>query len=517
MADAGCLAPPNGWMQKQRQYQEKFYQYLQDRRNSFIPVVSVCCLMSMLVLPMPACAAGEIVAWGQNECGQCDVPPPNADFTAIVAGSNQSLGLKADGSIVAWGDNTWGECNVPSPNTHFTAVAAGNYMSLGLKSDGSIVAWGFHPEGDPRLTVPAPNSGFVAIAAGNGSLFGLKTNGSIVAWGDYIGDLPSPNSGFTAIAAGGYHALGLKADGSIVGWGDNSSGQCNVPAPNAGFVAIAAGWDHSLGLRADGSIVAWGNNFNYWGSYCGQCVVPSPNSGFVAIAAGWSHSLGLKANGSVVAWGYNGYGECDVPSSNSGFTAISAGGGYFSLALKESLPHKLFNAFVSMVGISTNPSGSFTCAQFGNRDIIRNCASQQGITNLQGLRLVYDLTADALEVVSGTNNTAVCAPYTFQGGVSLNNTNNTKVERLTWIFPENSSLAAGSMAATERFVYGPSNSIVFFDLSGRLQFAIPASGTNSSTIYQGSLIATSGFCFGRGEERDKPTCSKIPSSGKTCR
>jgi hypothetical protein len=432
------------------------------------------------ILALPACA-GEIVAWGQNSAGECNVPSPNSGFTAIAAGSQQWLGLKTDGSIVAWGDNTWGECNVPAPNTNFIAVAAGNYMSLGLKSDGSIVAWGFNVNGDPRLTVPSPNTGFIAIAAGNGSMLGLKT------------------------------------DGSIVAWGDNVYGQCDVPSPNTGFVAIAAGWDHSLGLKTNGSIVAWGNNLDYWGNYSGQRDVPSPNTGFAAIAAGWSHSLGLKNDGSIVAWGYNAYGECNVPPPNTGFTAISAGGGYFSLGLKTSLPHELFNAFVSAVGISTNPSGSFACAQFGNRDIIRNCASQQGITNLQGLRLVYDLTADALEVVSRTNNTVVCMPYTFQGGVSLNNTNNTKVERLTWIFPDNSSMAAGSMLVTERFVYGPSNSIAFFDLSGRLQFAIPASGTNAPTIYQGSLIATSGFCCGRGEERDTPTLSKIPPSGRTCR
>jgi hypothetical protein len=471
------------------------------------------------ILALPACA-GEIVAWGQNSAGECNVPSPNSGFTAIAAGSQQWLGLKTDGSIVAWGDNTWGECNVPAPNTNFIAVAAGKYMSLGLKSDGSIVAWGFNVNGDPRLTVPSPNTGFIAIAAGNGSMLGLKTDGSIVAWGDNGWgecNVPSPNTGFIAIAAGGYHALGLKNDGSIVAWGQDVYGQCDVPSPNTGFVAIAAGWDHSLGLKTNGSIVAWGNNLDYWGNYSGQRDVPSPNTGFAAIAAGWSHSLGLKNDGSIVAWGYNAYGECNVPPPNTGFTAISAGGGYFSLGLKTSLPHELFNAFVSAVGISTNPSGSFACAQFGNRDIIRNCASQQGITNLQGLRLVYDLTADALEVVSRTNNTVVCMPYTFQGGVSLNNTNNTKVERLTWIFPDNSSMAAGSMLVTERFVYGPSNSIAFFDLSGRLQFAIPASGTNAPTIYQGSLIATSGFCCGRGEERDTPTLSKIPPSGRTCR
>ncbi|MGB7769297.1 MAG: hypothetical protein WBN22_10660 [Verrucomicrobiia bacterium] len=484
---------------------------------SFITIAVVCLFLSAFVSPIPVFAAGEIVAWGDNGNGQCNVPSSNSDFTAIASGGDQSLGLKNDGSIVAWGDNTWGECNVPPPNANFIAVAAGNYMSLGLKNDGSIVAWGFNVNGDPRLTVPPPNTGFVAIAAGNGNMLGLKNDGSIVAWGDNGWgecNVPSPNSGFVAIAAGGYHALGLKADGSIVAWGSDLYGQCDVPSPNTGFVAIAAGWDHSLGLKADGSIVAWGNNLDYWGNFAGQCDVPSPNTGFIAIAAGWSHSLGLKTDGSIVAWGYNGYGECNVPSPNTGFTAIAAGGGaHHSLALKENSPHELFNACVSALSISTNQTGNLTCAQFENRDIIRNCASQQGITNLQGLRLVYDLTVDALEVVRGTNNTVVSTPYTFQGGVSLHNTNNTLAERLIWIFPGNNSLAAGTLAATERFVYGPSNSIAFFNLSGALHFAVPASGTNTPTIYQGSLTATSGFCSGKSkdgncQEGDRPILPK---------
>ena len=77
-------------------------------------------------------ADGSVVAWGDNEGGQCNLPVPNTDFTAVAAGRSHSLGLKADGSIVAWGSNFYGQCGVPSPNTDFTAVAAGLQYSLGL-------------------------------------------------------------------------------------------------------------------------------------------------------------------------------------------------------------------------------------------------------------------------------------------------------------------------------------------------------------------------------------------------
>ncbi|HVP12842.1 MAG TPA: M6 family metalloprotease domain-containing protein, partial [Phycisphaerae bacterium] len=168
----------------------------------------------------------NIMAWGMNDSGQCDVPVPNGEFVAVAAGRGHTLGLRANGSIAAWGLNDHGQCNIPEPNTGFVAIAAGGWHSLGLKADGSLVAWGLNDHGQC--------------------------------------DIPEPNTGFAAIAGGGYHSLGLKADGSITAWGadtdesGNYIGQCDVLAPNAGFVAVSAGGFHSLGLKVDGSIVAWG-------------------------------------------------------------------------------------------------------------------------------------------------------------------------------------------------------------------------------------------------------------------
>ena len=292
---------------------------------------SICFLLYIFVFSTIAFAAGEsVIAWGDNEFGQCAVPEPNTDFNAISAGFYHSLGLKTDGSIVAWGYNSYGQCNVPEPNTNFTAIAAGSLHSLGLKQDGSIVVWGDNSHG--QCNVPSPNTGFTAIASGGSHSLGLKQDGSIVAWG-YNGygecNVPEPNTGFIAIAVGLSHSLGLKTDGSIVAWGANGYGECNVPSPNADFNAIATGYYHSLGLKTNGSIMAWGANWE------GECTVPEPNTGFRAILTGYYHSFGFKTNGSIVAWGKNTYGECNVPRPNTGFTAVAAGGNH-SLGLKQS-------------------------------------------------------------------------------------------------------------------------------------------------------------------------------------
>ncbi|MCX5799772.1 MAG: MBL fold metallo-hydrolase [Candidatus Eisenbacteria bacterium] len=272
---------------------------------------------------------GAIAAWGFNGTAQCNVPAPNADFVAIAAGWDHSLGLKSDSTIVAWGYNNSGQCNVPAPNADFVAIAATGRHSLGLKSDSTIVAWGDNGEG--QCNVPAPNADFVAIDAGGWFSLGLKSDGTIVAWGlNNFGqcNVPVPNADFVAISAGGDHSLGLKSDSTIVAWGYNGNGQCNVPAPNADFVALAGGWYHSLGVKSDGTVVAWGRN-DY-----GECNIPAENADFVAVAGGCMHSLGVKSDGTIVTWGWNESGQCNVPVPNADFVAVEAGG-YNSLGLKR--------------------------------------------------------------------------------------------------------------------------------------------------------------------------------------
>jgi hypothetical protein len=68
-----------------------------------------------------------VVAWGENDRGQTNVPTGLHDATGIAAGSWHSLALKSDGTVVAWGDNIYGECAVPTNLGSAIAVAAGVY------------------------------------------------------------------------------------------------------------------------------------------------------------------------------------------------------------------------------------------------------------------------------------------------------------------------------------------------------------------------------------------------------
>jgi len=151
----------------------------------------------------------------------------------------------------------------------------------------------------------------------------------------------------------------------------------------------------------------------------------------------------------------------------------------------------LFKAQVQTTAVVTNSSGGLSYSAYGNRQILKAAADAAGLTNLSGLRLVYNKTNDALEVVMGTNNMVVATPMTFNGGVSLSKTNDTVVERLAWVYLGTNGMAAGTLRATEHSRFGTSNELTEFSLVGRLQFANPAQGTNGATIYSGTISAAS--------------------------
>jgi hypothetical protein len=130
------------------------------------------------------------------------------NVTAISAGTQHNLALKADGTVVAWGWNDVGQTNVPAGLSNVVAIAAGGMHSLALKSDGTVVGWGYGNDG--QCTPPADLTNAMAIAAG---------------W---------------------RHSVALREDGTVVGWGSDSAGQCHVPATLHNVKLIAAGGDHTL-------------------------------------------------------------------------------------------------------------------------------------------------------------------------------------------------------------------------------------------------------------------------------
>lgn len=153
---------------------------------------------------------------GRNLSGQCDVSEWSG-ITAISAGYEYTVGLKADGTVVATG----GKNRHISDWSDITAISAGSLHIVGLKADGTVVAVG-------------PNN------------YGMC---DVSGW-----------SGITAISAGRFHTVGLKADGTVVAAEDYGCGRYDVSGWSD-VIAISAGYEYAAGLKVDGTVVLVGSHY----------------------------------------------------------------------------------------------------------------------------------------------------------------------------------------------------------------------------------------------------------------
>jgi len=246
-------------------------------------------------------ADGTVVATGNNNHGRCNVNDWN-DIVAISAKYNHTVGLKSNGTVVAVGANEYGRCNV-SEWSNIVAISAGWHHTVGLSNNGTVVAVGENNNGQCDVS---DWTDIVAISAGHSHTVGLKADGTVVAAGENRFDQCNV-SGWTdivAICAGESHTVGLKADGTVVAVGYDSFGQCGV-SKWTNIVSISAGSSHTVGLKADGTVVAVGSNNN-------RKTYVSPWTDIVAISAGAYHTVGLRADGTVVAVGEDNKGQCYV-------------------------------------------------------------------------------------------------------------------------------------------------------------------------------------------------------------
>ena len=72
-------------------------------------------------------------------------------FNTIAAGGYYSMALQNDGTVVAWGDAEFGQLNIPDGLNNVVSIAAGGHHSMALKNDGTVVAWGDTEFGQVRV------------------------------------------------------------------------------------------------------------------------------------------------------------------------------------------------------------------------------------------------------------------------------------------------------------------------------------------------------------------------------
>jgi alpha-tubulin suppressor-like RCC1 family protein len=283
-----------------------------------------CLALGLTLAPASATAAGEVVAWGQNEMdqlggelpGQSDVPIAVAGVsgvTQVAAGAKYSLALLSNGTVLGWGGDEFGELGngvhvareaapVAVSGLHeVAAISAGHKFSLALLRNGTVMSWGYNQYGK----------------LGDGSNARMS-------------DVPVQVQGLThvvAISAGYFHALALLANGTVMAWGNGDYGELgngatvdsDVPVQVSGLTgvtAIAAGAIHSIALLGNGTVMAWGGD-EYGQLGLGETVTHRTDvparviglSGVSAIAAGEFYNLALMGNGTVMSWGFNHSGQ----------------------------------------------------------------------------------------------------------------------------------------------------------------------------------------------------------------
>jgi alpha-tubulin suppressor-like RCC1 family protein len=258
---------------------------------------------------------GEVIAWGSNGFGQCDVPDGIVNPVRVAAWEHHALALQADGTVVAWGANQYGQSTVPADLPPLMDVNGLSRGSIALTLDGSPIGWGQNyscGSGSGTLDMPAELSGVTGFYGGNAHWLYRAANGVVAGVGcNYNGQLNIPESAQYALdyeANESWSCL-LAPSGEIVAIGWGGYGQLQVPGGND-FTDIACGHYFGLGLTSSGEIKHWGRAAE------GQAEVPGSlaSTGVLRIEAGGTFATAIHDDGSLTMWGSNSAGQCDWPT-----------------------------------------------------------------------------------------------------------------------------------------------------------------------------------------------------------
>jgi alpha-tubulin suppressor-like RCC1 family protein len=296
---------------------------------------------------------GQVIAWGNNTAGQCNVNSMSSACQITVSGQNwtgSTYSLNADGIVVGAGSAS----SVPGNLGVCIQIASGYKHMLAIQSSGVVKAWGQNDSGS--TDVPVDLGPCIQIAAGGNNSVAIKSNGTVACWGAMGRNVPSDLGTCIKIAAGPVNIAAIKSDGTVVVWGDNWFGQTSVPSSIGACKQIAIGDRHIVVIKTDGIVVCWGwNNIQQCGSDAEQIGgTPTSWTNDSRYGAYWiktnlgtctqisasitleyniGHNLAIQTNGNVVDWP----GNSGLPADLGACTRIAAGHNH-NAAIQVPLP-----------------------------------------------------------------------------------------------------------------------------------------------------------------------------------
>jgi alpha-tubulin suppressor-like RCC1 family protein len=131
---------------------------------------------------------------------------------AVAAGSWHAVALRADGRVVAWGNNQNGQTNVPASATNIVAIAASEQATYALQADGTVITWTISGNTLPFIGLNDAIDIFCHVRPN--SLLALRRNGRLFRSGGFAP--PSQATNIAAIAGSGESGIALRGTGSPV-------------------------------------------------------------------------------------------------------------------------------------------------------------------------------------------------------------------------------------------------------------------------------------------------------------
>ena len=150
----------------------------------------------------------------------------------------------------------------------------------------------------------------------------------------------------------------------------------------------------------------------------------------------------------------------------------------------------LYRAKINLVCIAKNANGKLVQDEVGTPEFIREYAELKGVTDTSELTLAYNRADSSLQVVNRNTREVLGTPLNFDGGTTLTNSNNTRVERVTHVTFDMNPAASGLLTATERMTYAKTNRLTSYGLLGRITYTFNE-GTSAATICRGTLAVGS--------------------------
>ena len=244
-------------------------------------------------------------------------PPDDADYLAVAAGWDHTLGLRKNGMVVSWGQGP-NNNEIPEGLGQVRQIGAGYGFSAVRDIYGQISSWGSFVSSTATKDKPESFTYYEKMSTGFHNIIAIGHDGGtdkrvVHAWGDNSygqADVPSDLdvNAVEDVAIGYDCAAATMSDGSVRVWGACEANEKNVPADTK-FLTVKLGMGLIAGITYAGELLAWGDNVTDLGEK------PSDLRGITDLSIGTGHILAIDDEGGVFAWGTNVWGETKIPES----------------------------------------------------------------------------------------------------------------------------------------------------------------------------------------------------------